>query len=102
LLTINNLLDKKDRVQREGALVSRRVNRFLTKLMTGNKSGAALLTNIRLTCTRATGDLPLWRGDTSSASLPQFALRRLSRRSGVAARDCVTCSVKADTAPGVS
>jgi hypothetical protein len=39
-----NALDKKDCIQNKGAalLVSRRVNHFLTKLMTGNKSGALL------------------------------------------------------------
>jgi hypothetical protein len=79
------VLYKNGRVQREGATlrVSRRVNRFLTKLMTGNNSGAVLLTNIRLTCAQAMGHLPLWRGDTPSAPLSQFAFRRFSRCSAL-------------------
>ena len=47
---IFNALYKNDRVQIKGAalLVSRRSKPFLTKLMTGNKSGALLLTTFVL------------------------------------------------------
>jgi hypothetical protein len=76
-----NALDKKDRLQSAGAtlIVPRLVNHFLTKLMTGNNSGAVLLTNIRLTCARATGRLPLWRRDAPSA--PRLPPSRLFSKS---------------------
>ena len=47
--------------------------------MTGNNSGAVLLTNIGLTCARVTDHLPLWRGDAPSAPRRDLPWRLFSK-----------------------
>ena len=72
-----NALQKNHPVRSEARRfsISRRVNYFLTKLMTGNKSGGLLLTTFVLMLGAATSLLLQWRG----LRLALAELRRNSR-----------------------